>query len=137
MQFDLSDNFECIRFDTKIQVLKQKKALVDLSENNRKRSISQNNSIHLYCKMIADTLNDLGCTFTFKGLKGMDVEVRYTMQIVKETVWRPIQLALFNKESTKDLTTKEVTEIATPIEAYFAQKGLDIPFPNKEHGTKN
>ena len=102
-----------------------------------KRTVNQNASIHLYLTQIADALNEKGRTFNFEGIKGVKMELQYTQILLKETLWRPVQMALFDKKSTTELTTKEVSEIAKPIEMFFAKQGLNIPFPSIEHEFEN
>lgn len=108
--------------------------MVEMTERKGSRTLRQNNAIHLYCEQIAELLNDLGWTFRFEGLKHTEMELKYTMILVKETIWRPIQIALFRKESTTELSTKEVSEVAEQIEHFFAtRQGVDIPFPSLEN----
>ena len=60
-----------------------------------KRTRKQNNSIHLYCQQLADTLNDAGLDQR-KVLKP-EVDIPWDMEDVKEKIWRPIQIALTKK----------------------------------------
>lgn len=132
MQYDLSDYADITKFDLKVSLLKKKRCKVDLIEKNNIRTASQNNSIHLYCEMIAETLNDLGHTFSFMAIRGKTVEIRYTRELVKETIWKPIQDALFGKKSTTELTTTEVNEIVEPLIRFFAERDIYLPFPSQE-----
>lgn len=131
--YDLSNIDELVLFNSKVNLFKAKKVVVELTEKKRTRTLSQNNSIHLYCEMISDALNELGWTFRFVGIKGVEMELKYTPTVVKETIWRPIQKALFNKESTKELTTIEVSDVAQQIEMFFANQGINLPFPSIEN----
>ncbi len=131
----LSETTDLARFNSQIAVLKNRGAVVEMKEKKGTRTLKQNNSIHLYCQMIADVFNELGWTFRFTGVKGINIEIEYTMILVKETIWRVIQMALFNKKSTKDLTRSEVTKVAEQIERSLALKGIDLPFPSIENKT--
>ena len=130
MILNLSDKQDLYRFDVAVKNLKSKGATVALEEGKPSRTLRQNNAIHLYCEMIAETLNDQDRMFTFNGIKGVEIEIRYTQNLVKETLWRPIQMALFDKDSTTKLTTEEVGKIAEHIEMFFAKQGIDLPFPS-------
>lgn len=132
MIYNLIDKEDLYRFNVESGNLKRKGATVELTEKKLTRTLSQNNAIHLYCRMIADTLNDMGRTFNFKGIKGKDIELKYTMNLVKETLWKVLQDALFDKKSTTELTTAEVGEVAQIIEMFFAKQGIDLPFPSYE-----
>ena len=62
----------------------------------KRRSKQQNKALHLFCKKIADELNEQGQTFkTIKVLDGQELEHHFSLSIVKEYIWKPIQLALF------------------------------------------
>ncbi len=134
MIYDLSNIEDKTRFKTKVATLLSKGSNVELKEKRKTRTLKQNSSIHLYCEMIAEVLNDFGVTHKFKGIRGKDLEVRFTMILVKEVIWKPIQMALFDKKSTTELTTKEVTEIVEPLEKFIAENyAIDLPFPSEEN----
>ncbi len=133
MIYNLSDTIDLAKFNTKIAVLKSKGATVEMKEKKGSRTLKQNNAIHLYCEMIAETFNEMGWTFRFEGVKNVEMELTYSMILVKETMWKPIQMALFSKESTTELTRKEVSEVAEQIEHFFAQRGINLPFPSIEN----
>lgn len=134
MLFNLSHTEDLAKFNTKTSLLKSKGATVEMKEKKGSRTLRQNKAIHLYCEMIAEMLNEIGWTFRFEGLKNTEMELKYTMILVKETIWRPIQIALFGKESTTELSTKEVSEVSEQIEHFFAVKqGIDLPFPSIEN----
>ena len=127
--FNFSDKAELYQFTATVASLKSKGATVELIEKKPQRTLRQNRAIHLYCDMIATVLNDLGKTFKYEGIKGVEMELRYTQSLVKETMWKPIQKALFNIESTTELTTSEVSEVSIVIEKFFSEQGIDLPFP--------
>lgn len=133
MVYDLNMPADLYKFKVQSENLIRKGALVELKETKFKRSIRQNSAIHLYCQMIADTLNESGEEFTFLGVKGIKLKTRYTKELVKETLWASIQKALFNIESTTELTRNEVSEVADVIERFFAERGINLPFPSREY----
>ena len=101
-------------------------------KKKKRRSVTQNAALHLYFKHISDELNELGMEFKYEGIKGMVMETPYTEHIVKELVWKPIQLTLFGFESTTKLTTKEIDRIIMIFSRYFGEQGIEIPFPSIE-----
>lgn len=108
--------------------------LIDLGHNfeiidkKQKRTLSQNDSIHLFCKWIATLYNDNG--HTYKNPLG--IETIWTMVMVKELIWRPLMISLLGKESTTNLLSNEVSLIADTIIDYFAGQGFEIEFPNMQ-----
>jgi len=146
-----------------------------------KRTPSQNNAIHLYCRMLADMLNlnghymnrmlggtnakememmsydligahmdldRIGCEDkvslgTIKRVSGrlaqisrkLQIEIPWTETAVKEGIWKPIQMALYNKVSTTELTTAEVNQVYEAVEDALASRlspWEPVPFPSEE-----
>jgi hypothetical protein len=96
------------------------------------RSSLQNSSLHLFFVFIANELNDLGMTFTYDGVKLKGLESRYTDLIVKEFIWRPIQISMFEVKSTKKINTNQINEIIDVIIKYFGDRGVNLEFPSIE-----
>ena len=62
------------------------------------RTSRQNRALHLFFTFISSELNNLGLEFIYNGLKINGMSSRYTDLIVKEFIWRPIQIAMFDIE---------------------------------------
>ena len=97
-----------------------------------KRSSQQNKSLHLLFNNISFELNRMGLQFTYRGIKGMEIEVPYTPETVKDYLWRPLQQALIGKESTTKLTTEDINKIFETLAQWFSQQGVIIDFPSAE-----
>ncbi len=104
----------------------------ELKEKRLTRTLKQNSALHKFFEIIASELNDLGEEFTYQGLSVKAISTMYTPDIVKNFFWRPIQIALFNIESTKDLKSKEINDIIDVITKFFGERGVYVEFPNKE-----
>lgn len=102
---------------------------VDLKEVKNTRSSLQNASLHKYFTMISEELNELGMEYRYFGVKGEVLSLMYTDNIVKQFFWKPIQLALFDIESTTKLTTEQLNQIIDVITKFFAEEGVLIEFP--------
>lgn len=101
---------------------------------DKKRTLIQNRALHLYCQQLADAFNAAG--LDMKKVIKPDVEIEWTMEGVKEYIWRPIQKFLYNKESTTQLEKHELDKIHENINRHLAAnpntQGLPyIPFPHK------
>lgn len=99
----------------------------------KQRSTQQNNSIHLFCKKLADELNGKG--YYMQIVLKPTYELRWDTKTVKEHLFKPIQKALFNKESTTELNTSEVTKVHEQLMMALQDKlkELDfIDFPSQE-----
>ena len=104
----------------------------ELKGISQSRNAKQNRALHLYFRFISNSLNELGMEFKYHGLKINHVTTRYTENIVKEFIWRPIQIALFDIESTTKINTKQINQIIDVITKYFGERGINIQFPSIE-----
>lgn len=104
----------------------------ELKKIVQSRSSLQNSSLHLFFVFVASELNNLGMTFSYDGLKLKGLESRYTPLIVKEFIWRPIQIAMFDIKSTKKINTQQINEIVDVITKYFGDRGVNLDFPSIE-----
>ena len=123
------------------QLQKGKQHFKNLVKRNKKfnltavsdsRTAKQNRALHLYFSFISNELNELGMEFKYQGLIIEDLSSRYTSEIVKQFIWRPIQIALFSIKSTKNLDTKQMNQIIDVITKYFAERGINLDFPSIE-----
>lgn len=82
--------------------------------------------------MLADVLNDAG--LDMKRTLKHDVEIPWTMENVKNHLWRPIQIAMTEKESTTSLDTVEPSQIYEVLTRHLATKhGVIVPpWPSEE-----
>ena len=108
-----------------------KTAKLPIEIKKQTRSGQQNRALHLFFRFVSESLNDIGLTFNYTGIKGMTLETRYTEQIVKDFIWRPIQIAMFDKQSTTEITTHEINEIIDVITKFFADRGVEVNFPSE------
>lgn len=99
-----------------------------------KRTLKQNKSLHKYCEMLAEALNDAGYDMR-KTLKH-DFEIPWNKERVKEFLWKPIQEAMTDKESTTELDTVEPSAIHAVLSRHLGERfGLYVPWPSKEELT--
>jgi len=95
------------------------------------RTDKQNKALHLYFTHLAEELNNAGYDMR-KTLKP-SVDIPWNSKTVKEFLWRPVMKAQLGKESTTDLTTKEIDLVFETITRHFAEKfGISVAFPSIE-----
>ena len=90
----------------------------------------QRRALHLFCKHLADALNDAG--LDMRVVLKPSINIPWTKDSVKTHLWKPIQKLMFNKKSTTELfKLGEIGEIHAVITRELGEKhGLDyIPFP--------
>ena len=107
----------------------------ELSDSKAKlRTTAQNSSIHLYCKLLAERFNEAGLDM-LAVLKVKSVSVPWSMEKVKDVLWREIQEALFNTRSTTKLDTSQVSQVHDVLNRHTGEKfGISLDFPNRFHG---
>lgn len=95
------------------------------------RTEQQNKAIHLLFRHLSDMLNDIG--LDMKRVLKPEVDIPWTPRNVKEYLWRPVQLSLTGKESSKDLESKEIDQVYDVIHKHLAEKfGIEVRFPSIE-----
>lgn len=102
-----------------------------MDKKEQKRTQAQNRSLHLFFTQLAEQLNDAGLDQR-KVLKP-SVDIPWTAIAIKEQLWRPIQKAQLHKDSTTELTTKEIDQVLDTITRHLGQKfGIQVIFPSIE-----
>ena len=105
--------------DTIYEKLKEVKykLLVELSEGEYEiiiqkpvRSNPQNNAIHLYCSNLAKKLNDSGQSRN-EVLNMLKTDLPWSLEGVKELLWKTMQKFKGYGTKTSKLKTNEVTEV--------------------------
>jgi hypothetical protein len=104
---------------------------VEVTKHKKRRTNLQNNSLHKFFELLGGTLNDAG--LDMRELLKEEIAIEWTPSSVKEKLWKPIQKAMFNKESTADLETDEVSMIYEVLSKHLGEKrGIYVPFPSRE-----
>lgn len=105
---------------------------ITMSWNSKKRrTLPQNSSLHLFFRMLAAKFNDAGLDQR-KVLK-QSVEIPWSEHSIKEHIWRPIQLAATQKESSATLTTQEIQYVYEILNSHLANRfGFTIEWPEAQ-----
>lgn len=90
---------------------------------------TQRKALHKFCEILANELNSAGLDMRATLKPG--VEVPWSKMTVKEYLWKPIEKAMLEKESTEDMTNKEVSEVYEVLNRHLSTKlGVSVPFPS-------
>ncbi len=99
------------------------------------RTNPQNAALHKYCELLAVALNDAGYEMQVH-IMGRLVSVPWTMPMIKDNVWRPIQIAMTNVESTADADIRDYSEVHKVLSREMSTHyGVYVPWPNKHYGV--
>lgn len=98
----------------------------------KKRTLTQNKAIHLWFTMMANELNNAGLDMR-KVLKP-GVSIPWTPESFKENIFKPVLKIYKNKNSTTEMTTKEIDELLEIIVRHLGEtQGFESPeFPSIE-----
>jgi len=109
---------------------------VEFSVGERKRTLTQNAALHLWFRFLAETLNDAG--LDMRSVIRQDVDIPWTGPAVKEYIWRPVQRAMQQKESTADANRTEYTAVRDVIARHLGEKfGVQVPeWPKRSEASK-
>ena len=81
--------------------------------------------------MLADSLNESGQDMR-KTLKP-EIEIPWTMESIKNLMFKPIIKAMFGVDSTKELNTKQISEAYEVLNRHTASKlGVSVVWPHDE-----
>jgi Ser-tRNA(Ala) deacylase AlaX len=96
----------------------------------KKRTMQQNAALHLFFTQLAEALNSAG--FDMKKTIREGIDIPWTPENVKEFLWRPVQKALLQKQSTTELNKKEeIDKIYDILNKVIGERtGVHIPFPS-------
>jgi len=99
---------------------------VEITVGERKRTLTQNAALHLWCRFMAEVLNDAG--LDMRTVVKPEVEIPWNTHSVKEYLWKPIQRAMQGKESTTEANRTDYTEVHQALARHFAQRfGVTVP----------
>ena len=100
-------------------------------EQEKQRTLKQNNALHLMFEMLAEQLNEAGLDMR-KTLKP-SIDISWSKESVKDYLWRPVQEALVGKKSTTELTTKDIDKVFGTLNRHLGEKfGIELEFPSVE-----
>lgn len=93
------------------------------------RSDSQNKSLHLWFRQVADELNAAG--FSVNHVLAKKVELNWNERLVKEILWRELQQRLLGKKSTTELEKAyDIDQVWETLNRHLGQEfGVHVPFP--------
>ena len=102
---------------------------VEVEMKKPQRTKLQNRSLHKYFLLLAQELRykDIDMNALFEA---REASVPVNEIMVKETIWKPIQLAMFGAESTTELTTDQVAKVYDVINRHMIELfNVNVPWP--------
>jgi len=97
----------------------------------KQRSITQNAALHKYFTLLADELNAGG--FDMRKMLKQDIDIPWTMESVKDHLWRPLQEVIVKEKSTAKVERADYSKIYDVLSRHLSQKlGVFVPWPSVE-----
>lgn len=95
------------------------------------RTTTQNRALHLYCRMLAEALNSAGLDQRQTLKPG--IEMPWNEAAVKEFLWRPVQVAVLNKESTTEPDSSEYAAVYDVLNRHLIERlGVSVEWPQQQ-----
>jgi len=103
---------------------------------DKPRTLQQSKALHLYFTQLAEELNNNN--LDMRTVLKPDIEIPWSATSVKNFLWRPIMKIQLGKDSTTELTTKEIDEVYDVINKHLGEQfGISIEFPSQESLINN
>ena len=99
-----------------------------IMDETKQRTLKQNKSLHLLMTHIADELNESG--LSMMRVLSRQAEIPWTPTSAKDYLFRPFIHAMYSKDSTTKLTTKEIGDAMNAMCDHLAKvtgKVFEIP----------
>ena len=99
-----------------------------METQEEKRTGQQNKAFHKFFGLLSDELNTKG--LDMKVVLKPSHQIWWTSESVKENLWKPVMKAMYNIESTTELTTSQVSKVYEQIMQILGEKfGVNVEFP--------
>jgi len=113
--------------------LNGKEVVLTIERDFNKRTRRQNDALHLYFEMVADTCQDCGIDARMFFKPEVDIPIDAAM--VKRA-WKITQDGMLKKQSTTELTTTEVNKVYEVFDRFLGQKlKIHVEFPSAEEDS--
>jgi hypothetical protein len=101
----------------------------------KQRTDQQRKALEVYCRDLAYTLNRAGLDQrkVFAAMREDGIDIPWRQETVKDSLWRPIQVAILGKESTTKLNADEVSRVYDVLTRWIGTTfGISVPFPENK-----
>jgi len=105
-------------------------------QSEKQRTIQQNKALWKYFEALAQEFSDHG--LDMKKVLKPEIDIPWNKNTICEFLWKPIMKIQCGKESTTELTTKEIDEIYDTINRHLSEKfGITVEWPSNESLINN
>lgn len=113
------------------ELYKEKKYVTIKWKAGKTRTTAQNNALHVYCRLLGEALNDAG--LDMKAVMKPTHDIKWTTELVKEHLWKPMQKYVTDNESTSDASSEDYDLTHKHLSQILSEKfGVYVPFPSRK-----
>lgn len=95
------------------------------------RTNQQNKAMHKWFTLLSSHLNEHG--LDMRVVMKPEWKIWWTPEAIKENLFKPLMKAMYQKESTTELTTTEVNKVYEQIMFILGERyGVHVAFPSQE-----
>lgn len=96
----------------------------------KQRTPRQRKALQVFCEHLAEALNNAGFDLRRFFEKRSAIDIPWTMDLVKQYLWKPLQFVVVGKESTAEANTTDYGKTYDVINRFFATEfGIHVPWP--------
>lgn len=97
--------------------------------SGKTRTSRQQAALEVWCGSVAQLFNEAGITREVRSpiYKDGALETDWKKHTVKDDIWRTMQVALTDKNSTTEATTVDIAKVYDALVLAFANKGIQLP----------
>ena len=100
-----------------------------MTNEEKQRTLKQNNALHKLFELYVTALNDAG--YSVQVVLKKVPELSWSKYNFKELIWRRFQQAELGKNSTTELSTKDIDKIYDEVNRFLSEEFyITEPFPS-------
>ena len=104
-----------------------------MEPTEKQRSTAQNKSLYKWFEEVSAECEAQGVDRKTMVDDLSDASIPITGKFIKEVIWFHYMVAMYGKESTAQLTTKEMTEVEKVVTLHLQENyGLQTTWPSRE-----
>ena len=109
-----------------------------MEQTEKQRSTQQNKSLYKWFEEVSAECEAQGVDRKTMVEDLSDARIPITGKFIKEVIWFHYMVAMYGKESTAQLTTKEMTEVEKVVTLHLQENyGLQTKWPSQEEQEFN
>ena len=109
-----------------------------MEQTEKQRSSAQNKSLYKWFEEVSAECEQQGVDRKTMVEDLSDASIPITGKFIKEVIWFHYMVAMYGKESTAQLTTKEMTEVEKVVTLHLQENyGLQTKWPSQEEQEFN